>query len=146
MSSFGVGSRVSSYGAQSTLAGTQTTGAPEIAGAWNFGPASADARTVGWVVQRLCDLWGGALRWEADGGVADAVGGVGGVGGDPNPPEAAHLALDSSKAEGGLGWRPPWGLGEALERVVEWHEANRRGEEIRQTTVYQIERFDGVGS
>jgi CDP-glucose 4,6-dehydratase len=110
---------------------------PQAAGAWNFGPASEDARTVGWVVQRLCDLWGGALRWEDDGGVAD---------GEPDPPEAAHLALDSAKAERDLGWRPPWGLGEALERVVEWHEAHRRGEDVRQTTTGQIGQFGGVAS
>ncbi len=108
----------------------------EAAGAWNFGPAPEDVRTVGWVVQRLSDLWGGALRWEADGG----------AGGDLDPPEAGHLALDSSKAERGLGWRPPWGLEEALEGVVEWHEAHRRGEDVRQTTVSQIERFDRAAS
>jgi CDP-glucose 4,6-dehydratase len=102
--------------------------APEVASAWNFGPAREDARTVGWVVRRLADYWAGALRWEEEDG----------KGGDPNPPEAGHLALDSSKAEHGLGWRPAWGLEEALERVVSWHEAHRRGEDMRAVSLAQI--------
>jgi CDP-glucose 4,6-dehydratase len=101
---------------------------PEVASAWNFGPAREDARTVGWVVRRLADYWAGALRWEADGGES----------GELDPPEAGHLALDSSKAEHGLGWRPAWGLEEALERVVSWHEAHRRGEDMRTVSLAQI--------
>jgi CDP-glucose 4,6-dehydratase len=107
--------------------------APQAASAWNFGPADGDARTVGWVVQRLADHWGGALRWDAESSAAGL-----------DPPEAGHLALDSTKAEHGLGWRPAWDLEEALERVVDWHEAYRRGEDVKQTTVRQIERFDRV--
>jgi CDP-glucose 4,6-dehydratase len=105
--------------------------APQAASAWNFGPADGDARTVGWVVQRLADHWGGALEWETGGGS-----------GPPAPAEAGHLALDSTKAVEHLHWRPAWGLEEALESVVEWHEAHRRGEDAMQTTVRQIERFD----
>jgi CDP-glucose 4,6-dehydratase len=101
---------------------------PEVASAWNFGPAREDARTVGWVVRRLADYWAGALRWEADDG----------EGGELNPPEAGHLALDSSKAEHSLGWRTAWGLEEALERVVSWHEAHRRGEDMRAFSLAQI--------
>ncbi len=97
--------------------------------AWNFGPRDGDARTVGWIVERLEALWGGALRWELDGA--------------ENPPEASHLALDSSKAERELGWRAEWDLGEALQRIVRWHEAERRGEDMRGTSLAQIERFGG---
>jgi CDP-glucose 4,6-dehydratase len=107
----------------------------EVDGAWNFGPSPRDARPVGWVVRRLAEHWDGALRWEFD-----EAGGIGG------PPEAGHLALDSSKAEGGLGWRPAWGLDQALDSVVRWHEAHRRGEDVRQTTVSQIGRFDQLAS
>jgi CDP-glucose 4,6-dehydratase len=95
--------------------------------AWNFGPRDADARTVRWIVERLQELWGGAFEWELDGG--------------ENPPEAGHLALDSSEAERRLGWHAEWDLGQALERVVEWHEAQRRGEDMRKVSLEQIERF-----
>jgi CDP-glucose 4,6-dehydratase len=99
----------------------------ELARAWNFGPRAADARTVGWIVERLGALWSGALRWELD----EA----------PNPPEVAHLELDSSAAEAKLGWRPAWSLEEGLERVVAWHEAHRRGEDMLRTSCEQIAEF-----
>ncbi len=103
--------------------------AAQVAQAWNFGPRDGDARTVGWIVERLAELWGGALRWELDSA--------------ENPPEANYLALDSGKAERELGWRAEWDLGEALERIVQWHEAERRGEDVRGTSLAQIELFSG---
>jgi CDP-glucose 4,6-dehydratase len=101
----------------------------EAAQAWNFGPREGDARTVRWIVERLETLWAGALRWRLDE--------------RENPPEASHLALDSSKAERRLGWRAEWDLTEALERIVEWHEAERQGEDMRRVSLEQIERFVG---
>jgi CDP-glucose 4,6-dehydratase len=111
------------------LLAQELCGSPPAAQAWNFGPRDGDARTVGWIVERLEALWGGALRWELDGA--------------ENPPEASHLALDSSKAERELGWRAEWDLGEALQRIVQWHEAERGGEDMRGTSLAQIERFGG---
>ncbi|HVR06222.1 MAG TPA: CDP-glucose 4,6-dehydratase [Solirubrobacteraceae bacterium] len=105
-------------------------GGGELAGAWNFGPPAADARTVGWMVQRLAEHWDGALRWESDP--------------NPGPPEAGHLALDSSRAERMLGWCPAWNLEQALRSVVEWHRALWDGADARQTTVDQIGQFDQV--
>jgi CDP-glucose 4,6-dehydratase len=102
---------------------------PEAAQAWNFGPREGDARTVRWIVERLEELWGGAFTWELDG--------------SENPPEAGHLELDSGKAERGLGWRAEWDLAEALERIVEWHEAERRGDDMREVSLAQIEQFSG---
>jgi CDP-glucose 4,6-dehydratase len=95
--------------------------------AWNFGPAAQDERTVGWIVERLAELWDGELLWEVDEG--------------ENPPEAAHLAVDSTLAERALGWRPAWDLDEALTRLVEWHRAQLRGEQMRAVTLGQIESF-----
>jgi CDP-glucose 4,6-dehydratase len=100
---------------------------PEATQAWNFGPRDADARTVRWIVERLEELWGGAFQWELDAG--------------ENPPEAGHLALDSGKAESDLGWLPAWDLAQALERIVAWHEAEHRGEDMRRVSLEQIERF-----
>ena len=104
---------------------------PRAAQAWNFGPREDDARTVRWIVERLEALWQGAFAWEPDSG--------------ENPPEAGHLALDSGAAERSLGWRPEWDLAQALERIVAWHEAERRGEDMRGVSLAQIERFaEGV--
>jgi CDP-glucose 4,6-dehydratase len=99
----------------------------EAAQAWNFGPREGDAHTVRWIVERLETLWEGAFEWELDG--------------SENPPEAGHLALDSGEAERRLGWRAEWDLADALERIVEWHEAERRGEDMRRTSLEQIAAF-----
>ncbi len=104
---------------------------PGAARAWNFGPAPGDARTVSWIVERLGELWGGELRWELDPSA--------------NPPEAAHLALDSSDAARELEWRPRWDLQDALRLVVEWHRAHRMGAEMRAVSLAQIGRFAQAG-
>jgi CDP-glucose 4,6-dehydratase len=95
--------------------------------AWNFGPRAEDERTVSAVLDRLAELWRGELRWELDA--------------REHPREASYLALDSSAAEAELGWRPRWGLDEALASIVEWHDAQLRGEDVRATTLEQVERF-----
>ena len=94
--------------------------------AWNFGPSADDAQPVSWIVQRLAALWDGQLAWQPDHSA--------------NPPEASHLALDSSAAEQQLGWRPACGLDEALQLVVEWHRALHDGEDMRDVSLGQIAR------
>ncbi len=94
---------------------------------WNFGPPADDARTVSWILERLTELWDGALRWELDQGA--------------NPPEAPYLALDSGAARRELDWRPGWNLEDALGLVVEWHRAHRTGEDMRAVSLAQIARF-----
>jgi CDP-glucose 4,6-dehydratase len=99
-----------------------------FARAWNFGPRAEDEHTVGWLVERLAELWQGTLRWERDDGA--------------NPPEAGHLALDSGLAERELGWRPTCALQRALELVVDWHRAESRGEDMRAVSLRQIAALD----
>jgi CDP-glucose 4,6-dehydratase len=98
----------------------------DAATAWNFGPAQDDVRPVSWIVQRLAELWRGELSWRVDAG--------------ENPPEAGHLALDSSAAERALGWRPACSLQDALALVVAWHRAHRGGEDMRRVSLEQIAR------
>jgi CDP-glucose 4,6-dehydratase len=98
--------------------------------AWNFGPAAGDARPVGWIVERLAELWDGELRWRADEG--------------PNPPEAGRLEIDSAAAEAQLGWHPAWELEEALGRTVEWHRRHREGADMREHTLAQIAAYAAV--
>jgi CDP-glucose 4,6-dehydratase len=100
---------------------------PAPARAFNFGPSPADVRPVGWILARLGELWDGRLRWELDR--------------DANPPEAGHLALDSSAARELLGWRVRWDLQQALERLVEWHRRQLAGDDMRRHSIAQLERF-----
>jgi CDP-glucose 4,6-dehydratase len=101
---------------------------PEHATGWNFGPADEDARPVGWMVEQMAELWPEELRWALDEG--------------PHPHEARYLKLDSSRARGRLGWRPPVALEEALSSIVEWYQALRDGADMRAVTLAQIESFN----
>lgn len=104
---------------------------PTQQGGWNFGPAPGEARPVRWIADRLTELWSGGLCWELDAG--------------PHPPEAAFLALDSSKAQQRLGWVPAWDLDQALAATVAWYEAFASGADVRATTLEQIDSFSVAG-
>lgn len=100
---------------------------PDYGDSWNFGPPDEDARPVVSVVDRLCELWPGELRWSQDEG--------------PHPAETRSLRLDSSRAYLRLGWRPPIGLDAALESIVEWYRRLSEGSDMRAVSLAQIERF-----
>ncbi|WP_272474691.1 CDP-glucose 4,6-dehydratase [Baekduia alba] len=102
---------------------------PRLAGGFNFGPPDADARSVEWIVARLCRAWGDGAAWAADPG--------------PHPHEAHTLRLDSSKARAQLRWTPRWDLPEALERTVAWHRAAHDGADARALTLAQLDAFAG---
>ena len=95
--------------------------------AWNFGPAEEDARPVGWIVDRLAELWPGGVAWESST--------------SSQAHEARYLKVDSARARATLGWAPRWGLSEALASIVEWYAALRRSEDMRRVTLGQLEAF-----
>lgn len=95
---------------------------------WNFGPSDEDARTVEWIVQRMCEQWGAGARYEIDSG--------------DHPHEAHYLKLDCSKARMRLGWNPRWSLSTALEAIVEWSREYRSGGNIREICMTQIGRYE----
>jgi CDP-glucose 4,6-dehydratase len=105
---------------------------PEYASSWNFGPPEEDARPVGWIVDRLDELWPAGIRRRLDGG--------------PHPHEARYLKLDSSRARTRLGWHPPVDLDAALIGIADWYSALARGADMRAVTVGQIEAFQGAAS
>ncbi|MBV9173886.1 MAG: CDP-glucose 4,6-dehydratase [Chloroflexi bacterium] len=82
-------------------------GAARFCSAWNFGPDDANYETVGQVVERMVTAWrsGG---WDRRTNASD-------------PPEATMLRLSSARAAAELGWRSRWGIGEVIERTVEWY-------------------------
>jgi CDP-glucose 4,6-dehydratase len=96
----------------------------ELEPAFNFGPPEEDARPVGWLVERLAELWPGGVRWTLDDG--------------PHPHEARYLKLDSSLARARLGWRPLVGLEDTLGSIVEWYRALADGGDMRAVTLGQI--------
>ena len=101
-----------------------------VADGWNFGPRDEDARPVEWIAGRMIAAWGDGARWERDAGY--------------HPHEARYLKLDISKAREALGWRPRWPLDTALERIVDWHKAWARGEDMRALCLRQIADYQAA--
>ena len=76
----------------------------------------------------MVETWGGDAAWFQDG--------------DPGAHEAGFLKLDSSRARGELGWKPRLHLGEALDWLVNWYQAQHRGENMYAFTVQQIRQYE----
>lgn len=88
------------------LGGRLLCGDFAFADAWNFGPDTAQASTVGQLLNALQEHWP-ELRWHCP----DEV----------HPHEARQLQLDSSKARTALGWRPRWNLVSSIQATAEWY-------------------------
>jgi CDP-glucose 4,6-dehydratase len=98
------------------------------AGAWNFGPDEIHDRTVRQVADRMANLWGEGAIWCLDARV--------------HPPETGVLRLDSAKARRELGWQPVLSIDDALQWTVEWYRARERKDDLRETTLAQIRRYE----
>lgn len=108
---------------------------PHLVDALNFGPAAADAVTVGDLMTRLVGRWGAGARWESPPGAGRGA------------PEARTLRLDSSRAESVLGWRPRTDLDWCLGAVVDWYRAAVAGApraELRALTERQIAEYEAL--
>ena len=99
----------------------------EFAEGWNFGPESADAKPVHWMVERMVVEWGDGASWRLDD--------------SKHPHEANYLKLDISKARNRLGWHPRWALDAALSKIVLWHRAYLQRRDMREFCLAQIEEY-----
>lgn len=95
---------------------------------WNFGPEAAGNVRVEVVARKLAHAWG-----EGAGYLVER---------EPNPVhEATLLALDSTKAEQELGWRPRWNLDETVKATADWYRAYSRGEDMYSVTRRQLAAY-----
>lgn len=95
--------------------------------AWNFGPEDHDARSVEWIVNRICELWGAPPAYIVD----DSL----------KPHEAGLLKLDCSKAKARLNWSPRWSLETAMNQIVNWVKAYQSGQNMLEVSLRQIDRY-----
>lgn len=97
------------------------------AGFYNIGPDEKDCVTTGDLVQMFCDKWGEGLTWENryDGG----------------PHEATYLKLDCSKLKSTFGWKPRWGIEDAIQMTVDWTESWLSGERIDHCMERQMKSY-----
>jgi len=99
---------------------------------WNFGPEDHDVRTVEWLVKRICSKWGQGAGYVTDAG--------------EHVHEAHYLKLDCSNARARLGWSPLWDIQKAVDSVVEWTGAYRKGEDIQALCLKQIDEFTATAA
>jgi CDP-glucose 4,6-dehydratase len=87
-----------------------------LAGYYNVGPDDKDCVTTGNLVDMVCEAWGDGLTWinKHDGG----------------PHEANFLKLDCSKLKTTFGWKPQYGVKEAIELTAEWYQAYASGADV----------------
>jgi CDP-glucose 4,6-dehydratase len=78
----------------------------------------------------VVDRWGEGASWTVESA--------------PQVHEARVLRLDSSKARTLLGWRPGLNLEAAVDWTVGWYKAHARGSDMRDFTLSQIRRYEGL--
>jgi len=93
---------------------------------WNFGPNEKGVKPVGWILNEMIEKWPGA-SWALDY--------------TSNPHEAKFLHLDISKARAKLGWQPAWKLSYTLEKIVAWHSAWLKGENMKSVCLADITEY-----
>ena len=93
---------------------------------WNFGPRNTDFKPVDWILNNMIDKWPNS-RWNLDT--------------RPNPHEESFLQLDISKAETKLGWSPVWNLSYTLEKIIDWHQAWLKKEDMQDVCLSDIEAY-----
>ncbi len=101
-----------------------------FAESWNFGPNDEDAKTVEWIVQHLCSIWGNGAGYHQDQA--------------EHPHEATYLKLDCSKAKAQLGWQPCWNLPQVLVSIVEWNKGYQQGADVNALCLEQIAAYNAV--
>lgn len=98
-----------------------------FSGAWNFGPDVKNAKNVGWVTNKILELWGNDI--EITSSETETY------------KETTYLKLDCTKAHDLLGWTPVWGVDRTLELIVNWHKAHQKGEDMYEVSLSQIDDF-----
>jgi CDP-glucose 4,6-dehydratase len=93
---------------------------------WNFGPDEKDVKPVHWILDKMISYWPHA-NWKLDE--------------DSNPHEANFLKLNISKARIQLDWRPIWELDRALERIINWHKAWKKNEDMQLLCFEEIKEY-----
>lgn len=99
----------------------------DYVGGWNFGPDSADAKNVEWIIHQICSLWGDGADYSIDK--------------TSQPHEANYLKLECSKANTSLQWHPKWNVSIALEKIVEWNKAYVSGYDMLEVCISQINDY-----
>jgi CDP-glucose 4,6-dehydratase len=95
--------------------------------AWNFGPNDHDAVSVEFIAKYISSKTPGMLVESHEG---------------DHPHEATLLKLDISKSRGRLNWMPKWSVTQALDKVLDWHEAFEAGHDMYEKSMEHIRSYE----
>jgi CDP-glucose 4,6-dehydratase len=101
----------------------------DFEGAWNFGPEKESAKSVEWIVEEMRKKWPDKTAWIAKE--------------DHDYNETNILRLDVNKANQKLGWQQKWSIDQTLEGIMEWHNVEMNGGDLRDITIKQIIKYIG---
>lgn len=102
-----------------------------FAEAWNFGPEDGDAKSVGWVVQYLCEKVPNS-SWAV-------------VKSDAQSHEAGLLKLNNLKAKKYLDWFPRWSIETALDKTIQWYQEFDDDSQMQALSLKQIKQYEDCG-
>ena len=102
----------------------------EYSGAWNFGPADTDTKTVEWIVQEAVNCWGETASWT--------------LSKDQHPHEAGYLSLNSDKARQRLSWKTYLELKQALRWTISWYKQYYSSNDMLEYTNNQLQQYAGL--
>ena len=94
---------------------------------WNFGPGEESHKTVGWIMDYLCQKWGDKATYDFDSG--------------NNVHEGNFLKLDSTKARKRLNWSNCYSLEQGLDKTIDWYKRYFNGEWTREICESQIDEY-----
>lgn len=103
---------------------------PELAGAYNFGPETNQAATVGEVVKLACSAYGSGVTSHENN--------------SKSPHEAGWLALETAKVRVALGVTPKWALAETVNRTMAWYWAQHEGGDARSLCEAEIAAYEAL--
>jgi len=103
---------------------------PQRVGAYNFGPLSHEAASVGDVVKMASNAYpASAISYQNESSA---------------PYEAGWLALETAHARQALGVAPRWGLQEAVARTMAWYRAQAEGGDARALCEADFRAFETI--
>ncbi len=98
----------------------------EVAGSYNIGPESGNCVTTLEIVTKFCERWGNIKAEYIAVHTAH---------------EAQFLKLDCSKFKQTIGWKPLWGIDEAVDKTVEVYQAIAGGQDVKGKVQEQIGKY-----
>lgn len=102
--------------------------APQLAGAYNFGPLPHEAASVGNVIKMASSLYSAqACSYEIE---------------SAGPHEAGWLALETALARQVLGVAPRWPLATAVARTMDWYRAQAAGADARALCLDDLQAWE----